>query len=71
MGIVTWASLRCELMPKIEESFLTGAADSGKLMELCHWLIRLRLVNECFIFNNANLSGIVIPGICGRSPGGR
>lgn len=59
MGIVTWASLRCELKPRIEESFLTGAADSGKLMELCHWLIRLRLVNECFILNKAALSGIV------------
>lgn len=59
MGIVTWASLRCELLPKREESFLAGANDVTRLFEMCHWLIRLRLVNECLILNNANLASIM------------
>jgi FAD/FMN-containing dehydrogenase len=59
MGIVTWASLRCEILPKLEEPFLVGSADLDRLFELVHWLVRLRLVNECFILNNANLAAIM------------
>jgi len=59
MGIVTWASLRCELLPKVEEPFLVGSSQLDKLLELTHWLIRMRLVNECFILNNTNLAAIM------------
>ncbi len=59
IGVVTWASLRCELKPKCEEAFFAGASDLARLTELCRWLIRLRLVNECFILNRAALSGII------------
>jgi len=59
MGIVTWASLRCELLPGLEEPFLVGSSQIDKLFELIHWLIRLRLVNECFVLNNANLAAIL------------
>jgi FAD/FMN-containing dehydrogenase len=59
MGIVTWASMRCELLPKIEEPFLTGSTDLNKLLEFVHWLIRLRLVRECLVLNNSNLAAIM------------
>jgi len=59
MGIVTWASLRCELLPKLEEPFVVGSSDLDRLLELTHWLIRLRLVNECFLLNNTNLAAIM------------
>jgi len=59
MGIATWASMRCELLPSLEEPFMVGAAGCDKLFELCRWLIRLRLVNECFILNSANLATIM------------
>ena len=59
MGIVTWASLRCELLPKVEEPFLVGSAELGRLLELVHWLVRLRLVNECLLLNNTNLAAIM------------
>ncbi len=59
MGIVTWASLRCELLPGIESPFLVGSADIEKLFEFIHWIIRLRLVNECFVLNNANLAAMM------------
>jgi len=59
MGIVTWASVRCELIPKLEEPFLIGSSKLDKIMEMVHWLIRLRLVNECFVLNNANLATIM------------
>jgi FAD/FMN-containing dehydrogenase len=59
MGIVTWASMRCELLPKVEEPFLVGSSQLDKMLELVHWLIKLRLVNECFVLNNSNLAAIM------------
>jgi len=58
MGIVTWASMRCELLPRVEEPFVVGSLELGTLMELASWLIRLRMVNECFILNNTSLATI-------------
>jgi hypothetical protein len=53
LGIVT---MRCELLPKIEKPFLIGSSRLDKIMEMVHWLVRLRLVNECLVLNNTNLS---------------
>ena len=58
MGIVTWASMRCEILPSLEEPFLVGSSNLDSLLELTSWLIRLRMVNECFILNNTNLAAI-------------
>lgn len=58
MGIVTWASMRCEILPSIEEAFVVSAAKPDALLELTHWLIRLRIVNECFILNSSELAAI-------------
>ena len=57
-GIVTWASIRCELLPKVEEPFFVGSDDVNTLLELCSWLVRLRMANECFILNAASLAAI-------------
>jgi FAD/FMN-containing dehydrogenase len=59
MGIVTWASLRCELLPSLERPFMVGSADIEKLFDFIHWIIRLRLVNECFVLNSANLAAMI------------
>jgi FAD/FMN-containing dehydrogenase len=58
MGIVTWATLRCELLPSVEEPFVVNASNIGALLELTSWLIRLRIVNECFILNGTSLAAI-------------
>ncbi len=62
VGIVTWASARCEIIPKAEEPFLIGASDLDRIMETVHWLQRLRLVNECFILNNTDMATIMARG---------
>jgi len=59
MGIVTWASVRCELIPELEEPFLVGSSKLDRILEMVHWLIRLRLVNECFVLNDSNLAAIL------------
>ncbi len=58
MGIVTWASMRCELVPDLEEPFVVGSSNLNSLLDMTAWLIRLRMVNECFILNNTNLAAI-------------
>jgi FAD/FMN-containing dehydrogenase len=58
MGIVTWASMRCEILPNLEEPFVVGSSNLDTLLDLTSWLIRLRMVNECFILNNTNLAAI-------------
>lgn len=58
MGIVTWASMRCELLPKIEEPFVVGSSNLNTLIEMASWLVRLRMVTECFILNNTDLATI-------------
>ena len=58
MGIVTWASMRCEIMPKREEPFWVTAADLDILLEMAQSLIKLRLVNECLLLNDVNVATI-------------
>jgi hypothetical protein len=58
MGIVTWASARCELIPALEEPFFISSSSLEKITEMVHWLIRLRLVNECLILNSTDLAAI-------------
>jgi FAD/FMN-containing dehydrogenase len=55
---VTWISLRCEILPSLEEPFVLGSPNLGTLLDLTSWLIRLRMVNECFILNNTDLAAI-------------
>ncbi len=59
MGIVTWSSARCEILPKKEEPYVVGSASLDALMEMVHWLIRMRIPNECFIVNNTSLAAMM------------
>ena len=58
MGIVTWASLRCELLPSLEEPFVVGSSRLEPLLDMAAWLIRLRMVNECFVLSNTDLAAM-------------
>lgn len=59
MGIVTWSSARCELMPSLEDPYFVGSSQLDRLMKMAHWLIRLRIPNECFILNSTALAAIM------------
>ncbi|MCR4393555.1 MAG: hypothetical protein NUV31_04185, partial [Dehalococcoidales bacterium] len=58
MGIVTWASMRCELLPALEEPFVVCSSNLNSLMDMAAWLVRLRIANECLILNNTNLAAL-------------
>ena len=59
MGIVTWSSARCEILPSLEEPYLVGSSNLEDIMEMVHWLIRLRIPNECFVLNRTNLAAMM------------
>jgi hypothetical protein len=59
MGIVTWSSARCEILPSLEEPYMVSSSQLDGIMEMVHWLIRLRIPNECFVLNNTNLAAIM------------
>jgi len=59
MGIVTWASMRCEILPSLEEPFIVGSEYLDRLFELSHLLVMRRLANECFILNKSTLAAIM------------
>jgi FAD/FMN-containing dehydrogenase len=58
IGIVTWISMRCELLPKLEEPFVVNATSPAPLLDLASWLVRLRIANEVLILNRTNLAAM-------------
>jgi FAD/FMN-containing dehydrogenase len=58
LGIVTWASARCELVPDREQPYFLASHDVAKLLEAAHWLIRLRLGNELLILNKVDVAAL-------------
>ena len=58
IGIVTWVSMRCELLPAMEEPFVVNATSVAPLLDLASWLVRLRIANEVLILNRANLAAM-------------
>jgi FAD/FMN-containing dehydrogenase len=59
MGIITWASMRCELLPSLEEPFMVGSSHLDRLLTLTQWLIKRRLPNECLILSRSSLAAIM------------
>jgi hypothetical protein len=65
MGIVTWASVKCEILPKVHRFFFIPADDLNRLIECAYRLLRVRLGDEFLVLNSADLAAIL-----GREAGG-
>jgi len=59
MGIVTWASLRCEKLPKVQKLFLVPARKLDNLLDFAYRLLRFRFGDEFLFLNSSNLASIV------------
>ncbi len=59
MGIVTWATIKCEALPKLQKPFLVGSGGFEKLAEFIYRLLWLKLGDECLVLNNSNLAAIL------------
>jgi FAD/FMN-containing dehydrogenase len=59
MGIVTWASHKCEALPVLQEPFFVGAEKIEALVDFVYRLLWLKLPNECLILNGSDMAAAV------------
>lgn len=59
IGIVTWATLKLELLPSIQEVFHIYSDNIQELLDLQYELLKYRLCDELLILNNLNLACLV------------
>lgn len=56
MGIVTWASLKCEVLPRIHRLYFVPAKKLEDLLDLAYAILRIRFGDELLILNNFHLA---------------
>jgi FAD/FMN-containing dehydrogenase len=59
MGVVTWANLKIEYLPKIDRLFFAPVHDLNYVTEFLYRVLRLRIIQECLLLNNINLASII------------
>ncbi len=59
MGIVTWATVRCEIMPSMQTPYFAEAASLEDLLEFAYRLVRLRIGDELLLLNAKNMASIL------------
>ena len=59
MGIVTWASVKCEVYPQARKLFFIPAKKLENLIDFTYKLLKFRFGDELFIVNNICLANIL------------
>jgi hypothetical protein len=59
MGIVTWASLKCELAPKIHKLFFVPSHNLHELTDFMYRVLRFRFGDELLILNGFSIASIL------------
>jgi hypothetical protein len=63
IGIVTWATLKCSYLSRLNRALLVPSASIEPLIDLSYWFVRFRLGGSLFILNGLNLACLL-----GRNP---
>ena len=59
MGIVVWASVKCELIPAAHRFLFAAAETLEGLIDLCYRAQRIRMGDELMLLNGAELASLV------------
>lgn len=59
MGIVTWASLRCEALPKVQKFFLVPAERLDNVINFAYKLLRIRFHDELLLLNGSDFAAVL------------
>jgi len=59
MGIVTWASVKCEILPALHKLFFVPSQSLDELIDFVYRLLRFRFGDELLILNNSSLASIL------------
>ena len=61
LGILTWATVRLELLPSIQRLFMVGCERVDEIIDFVYRLQRLKLGEECLVLDRLNLASILVP----------
>jgi FAD/FMN-containing dehydrogenase len=59
MGMVTWASVKCEVLPEARKLFFIPAEQLDDLIDFTYRLLKFRFGDELFIMNNTSLAYVL------------
>ncbi len=59
LGIVTWASVKCEVLPTVHKLFFVPAKELADLHDFTYRILKYRYADELFIMNSTNLAYIM------------
>jgi FAD/FMN-containing dehydrogenase len=59
MGIVTWASIKCQVLPEVRKLFFVPARKLEDLLDFSYKVLRFRFGDEFLILNSTNLAAIL------------
>lgn len=59
LGVVTWATLRCEVLPKVREFLFIHSENEKELVDFVYRILRLKLGDECFILNSLDIASLL------------
>ncbi len=59
MGVVTWANLKIEYLPKIDKILFAPVDDLDYAIEFLYRILRIRIGQECLLLNSINLATII------------
>lgn len=62
MGIVTWATVKCEILPEKRKLFFACSDALNDFLDFSYGVLRRRLGDEFFILNRMNLAAILKQG---------
>jgi len=59
MGVVTWANLKIEYLPKMDKVLFAPVHDLNYAIDFLYRVLRLRIIQECLLLNSVNLAAII------------
>jgi FAD/FMN-containing dehydrogenase len=59
MGIVTWASVRCELLHKAYKAFVVPGTSFKSLTKFIHQVVHFRFSDDLFVLNRVQLAALL------------
>jgi FAD/FMN-containing dehydrogenase len=59
MGIITWASIKCEVLPSVHKMFFVRANKLEDLLDLTYDILRIRFGDELLILNRWQLATLL------------
>jgi len=58
MGVVTWANLKIEYIPKMDKVLFAPVPDLNYAIDFLYRVLRLRIIQECLLLSSTNLAAI-------------